>query len=82
MYIVISTEYCEGEVTNTYVGSYETKEDAANAVAKCRENLRELIEGADDLIGEDADELGYYCREDDGYTNVVSTFDTNAKNIH
>lgn len=71
MWVIISTEYCNNEITTNFVGAVETEEEAIKEVARCKESLAELFPDPDYA---EEDELGYYYIADDGYINNVEAF--------
>ena len=75
MWIIISTEYCENEITTNFVGAVETKEDAIKEVARCKKSLAELFPNPDYA---DEGDLGYYYIADDGYINNVEAFEVDG----
>ncbi len=76
MYVIISTEWCEEQITTTFIGLFQTKEDAIKRVEKCKESLAELFPEPE-YVNED--ELGYYYQADDGYINEVNAFECEPK---
>lgn len=76
MYIIISVEWCENQITTTPIGMFETKEDAIKRVEQCKESLAELFPDPEYV---DEDELGYYFEGYDGYVNEVNAFEFDNK---